>query len=176
MEDSVYAAPRSELLDPAASEAYRHKRYVISAPDAAWPGRCYKCNTTSTLRKKVKLTYVNPWIYLSLLITPLITIILALIFQKKFTVDLPICERHLKRRRNFVLVQWAIVMLMIAGFVVGTGMQSDLLFFLSFLLILVVVILAIAGRMVFLAKYKSNRLWIRGTGKEFRDSLPVYDH
>lgn len=175
MKDSIYAAPKSELTNAEPAEIYRYKHYVILNSDAAWPARCFKCNADSAVRKKVNVAYVNPWIYLTLLITPIVTIVLALIFQKKFSIDLPICDSHLKKRKNFVIFQWTALLLMIAGFILGAALNSELLFILSLLLLLMVVIAAIAGRMIHLAKFKDDHLWVRGTGKAFLQSLPPFN-
>lgn len=172
--ESPYAAPNSDLSNTEASKLYSNKHHVIFEADAEWPERCFKCNEDTKGTKKIKLTYVNPWIYLTILITPLVTIILALIFQKKFNINLPICDEHLKKRRNFLIIQWSLLALMIAGFVVGATTDSQLLLVLSLVLLLVVVISAIAGRMVHVAKYKQNRLWVRGTGKKFLQSLTIF--
>lgn len=174
MKESIYAAPQSELTNIESSAVYRHKRYAILNPDAAWPARCFKCNADSTSQKKVKVVYVNPWIYITLLITPLVTIVLALIFQKKFDISLPMCESHLKKRKNFMIFQWTALASMMGGIVIGALMESELIVGLSILLLLVVLFSAIAGRMIHVAKFKDSRLWISGTGKAFLQSLPSF--
>jgi len=174
--ESPYTTPQSSLLGSETSELYGYKRYVIQRSDIEWPPRCYKCNADTSVTKKVKLTYVNPWIYLSLLITPIFTIILALIFQKKFTVQLPLCETHLKKRRYFSIFQWVAVSFMIAGFIIGIATNSDIALILSIALILVIVVSAIAGRMVYIAKFKKDNLWVRGAGKEFVSSLSSFNN
>lgn len=172
--ESPYAPPKSSLINTAATGIYGFKRYVIHKDGVEWPSRCFKCNTDTNTTKKVKLVYVNPWIYLSLLITPILTIILALIFQKKFTVQLPVCEVHLKKRKNFLFFQWATVFLTIVGFIIGAATNSDVAIMLSMVLILVIVISALAGRLVYAAKFKKDNLWVRGAGKEFLSSLPDF--
>ncbi len=172
--ESPYAPPKSSLVNTAATGIYGFKQYVIHQDGVEWPSRCFKCNTDTNTTKKVKLVYVNPWIYLSLLITPILTIILALIFQKRFTVQLPICEAHLKKRRNFLFFQWGTVVLTIAGFTIGATTNSDIVIMLSIILVLVILISALIGRMIYVAKFKKYNLWIRGAGKEFVCSLPSF--
>lgn len=172
--ESPYAAPDSDLSNVEPSNLYSNKHHVICAADAEWPARCFKCNAETKNKKKTKLTYLNPWFYLTLLITPILTIILALIFQKKFTVELPVCDLHMKKRRNFLIIQWSLMILTIAGFLVGAATDSQLILVFSIVLLLVVVVSAIAGRMVHVAKYKENRLWVKGAGKEFLQSLSAF--
>ena len=174
--DSPYATPKSSLTSAGVGEVYSSKRYAVCKADAQWPSKCFKCNSQTHIKKKTKLTYVNPWIYLSLIISPLITIILALIFQKKFTIDLPLCEQHIKKRRNFLIFQWSMVALVVGGIFFGVFVDSQLVLLLALLLFLIIVISAIAGRMVFLAKLKNDNLWIRGAGKQFLDDLPPFQN
>ena len=172
--ESPYAAPNSELSNTEPSKIYSNKHHVICEADAEWPARCFKCNEDTNNTKKMKLTYLNPWFYLTLLVTPILTIILALIFQKKFTVELPVCDLHLKKRRNFLIIQWSLLLLMTAGFIVGIVDDSQLALVGSMTLLLVIVIFAIAGRMVHVARFKENRLWVKGPGKKFLQSLSAF--
>jgi len=171
---SPYAPPKSELIDRDALGISAHRRYAIFEADAKWPSRCYKCNAAADGRKKFRLSYVNPWIYLSLLITPIVTIILALIFQKRFTLQLPVCERHLRRRRNFLIFQWTLVALTVAVIAVGIIADLDQAFLIAMLMFLLIVISALAGRIAYIAKFKRGKLWLRGPGKDFLRSLPAF--
>ncbi|NKB35869.1 MAG: hypothetical protein GKR93_01685 [Gammaproteobacteria bacterium] len=172
--ESPYETPKSSLIDVLHDDICRNGRYVVIRPDVEWPSRCFKCNEDTILKKEVKLTYINPWIYLSILINVLITIILALIFRKKFTVDLPLCERHVKRRKNFLIFQWTMVAVITAGIIIGS--LTELTFFLgiSMLVLLMVLVSAIFGRLAFAAKYKNEYIWVTGAGKEFLKSLPEF--
>ncbi len=174
--NSPYATPKSQLSVVDDSTIYRKKKYAILNPEAEWSSRCFKCNSETEIKKKVKLAYVNPWIYLSILITPILTIILALIFQKKFTLQLPMCNQHVKKRKNFVIFQWVTTILSIVGISVGIATDSPLILVSAIVLFLVVVISAIAGRILYAAKYKDNRIWVRGAGKEFLESLPNFQN
>jgi hypothetical protein len=172
---SPYKPPKSALLGVEDSEASRKGRYVVFKPDIEWPSRCFKCNKETDQKKEVKLTYVNPWIYVSILFTILLTIILALIFQKKFKVSLPLCENHLKKRKNFLIFQWTMVAVMTAGILAGILANLDVLFIVSIFVFIVIVISAIFGRLVFAAKYKNGNLWVTGGGKPFLNSLSDFN-
>ena len=82
--DSPYKPPESVLVEKYHGEVYRKGKYVVHDPAADLPSRCFKCNAETSVTKKLKMTYVNHWFYLSILVTFLLTIILVLIFQKKF--------------------------------------------------------------------------------------------
>jgi len=174
-DDSPYKPPQSNLIDEGGEPIVRKGRYVVHERGAKWPSRCIKCNISTEQKKATKLVYVNPWIYLSILISPILTIILALIFQKKFDVELPVCQEHLKKRKRFLVMQWVILLLMITGFVVGIGLESGVVVAIALFLVLVVVVMAIFSRLAVASKFKNERLWISGAGKQFLDSLPEYE-
>lgn len=172
---SPYAAPKSELNHQnshSSSAFYAHKKNVIFKPETPWPSRCFKCNKETSRKKKLTLVYVNPWVYLTLFIWFVITIILSLFVQKKFKIELPVCDVHIKKRRRFLLMQWSLLLLALAVFAAGIHYMNDIVIALAIALVLVVVIAAIFGRMVVATKFKDEQLWVRGTGKEFRASLP----
>ena len=171
---SPYAPPKSALVDADASRVNSYKRYAVFQAEADWPSRCYKCNAATENRKKLKVTYINPWIYLSILITPIVTIVLALIFQKKFTIELPICDRHLRRRRNFLILQWSLVTLFVVLIAVAVVADWPEAVSLAVLVFLVLVLTALVGRMVYVAKFKKGNLWMRGPGRVFLESLPTF--
>ncbi len=172
--DSPYDPPKSSLVDMHHGEIYRKGRYVVHEPNVGWPSRCFKCNEDTSLRKEVKLTYINPWIYLSILITFLLTIILALIFRKRFTVNLPLCEQHIAKRKNFIIFQWAMVAIMTAGFLIGSLTEMKILLVVSLFVFLITIISAIFGRLALAAKYKNGNLWVTGAGKGYLNSLPDF--
>ena len=172
--ESPYEPPKSSLVDVDNFSISRQGRYSVLKPDIEWPSRCFKCNQETSLRKEVKLTYLNPWIYISILFTILLTIILALIFRKKFTVNLPLCELHIKKRKKFLIFQWALVAVMSISILVGVLSTINVLVFLSIVTFSVLLISAIFGRLAYVAKYKNGNLWITGAGKEFLNNLPDF--
>lgn len=171
---SPYAPPKSALVDSHQSDLSRTGRYVVLDPEIEWPSRCFKCNEATEIKKEVKLTYVNPWLYLSILFTILLTIILVLIFRKKFKVELPLCERHIKRRKYFLIFQWAMVAIMTVGIVVSVLTNETILLALSGFVFLVILISSNFGRLAFAAKLKNDKIWVSGAGKGFLNSLPDY--
>ena len=173
--ENPYAPPTSnvEIQHPEASLT-RRKKYVVAPKECNWPNRCFKCNEQTNYKKKMKLSYVNPWIYITILLNILITLILALIFQKRFDVDLPLCDKHVKTRKNFILVQWALLATTIGVFIVGGMKNMSVLTLLGIFLSLIVILMAIASRLAYIAKLKHEKLWIRGAGRDFLDSLVEY--
>ena len=171
--ESPYEPPKSSL-DVDHCNISRKGRYAVLKPDIEWPSRCFKCNNETSLRKEVKLTYVNPWIYISILFTILLTIILALIFRKRFTVNLPLCELHIKKRKKFLIFQWTLLAAMSSSLLIAVLSNSDIFVFLSIVTFVIIIISAIFGRLAFAAKYKVGNIWVAGGGKEFLNSLPDF--
>ena len=174
--NSPYDPPKSSLLDGSPGETCQRGRYVIHRPESEWPSRCFKCNKVTSSYKRLTLTYVNPWIYLSLLVTFLLTILLALLFRKRFTENLPLCEDHIKRRTFFLILQWCLLITFVGAMLFGAFSESDSLLVLSVIVFLALVISALFGRVAFAARFKDGNLWITGAGKKFRESLPEYSN
>lgn len=172
--ESPYAPPKSSLVNTNSGSVSRKGRYVILDPDIDWPSRCFKCNKGTSHKKTVKLAYVNPWIYLSILINVIITVILAAIFQKRFTVELPLCDEHTIKRRNFQILQWVMAALFVAS--IGAAIATESLAFsvIAFFVFIVLLISAIFGRLAFAAKFKNGNIWVTGAGKDFLNSLPEF--
>ena len=171
---SVYETPKSELQKSAEGELLGKGKLVIYNKGVEWPNRCYKCNQTTSEKKSVKLTYLNPWFYLSILISPILLIILGLIFQKRFTLDLPICNEHLQKRKKHVAINWGITALAVLSFATSIYLSTDLGALIGLALILALLLSLLIGRMVYVTKFKDKQLWVRGAGKAFIDSLSEY--
>ena len=171
--ENPYKPPISSLKSERQDSQFsRHGRYVVMDPESKWPSRCFKCNKATESKKKTVLTYINPWIYLSILITPLITLVLYLILRKRFKADLPLCSAHIKRRKYFLFFQWSMLILFIVSLFSAISAGSDALAILTIISFLIVFISSLFGRLAFAAKYKEELLWITGSSKKFRNSLP----
>ena len=172
--ESPYAPPKSELIETGRDEITRRGRYVVLRPDIEWPSRCFKCNRETDNRKDVRLTYLNPWIIATILINVLITLVLALIFRKRFKVSLPLCKDHAQKRRNFVVFQWASLAFTIVTAALWLLTDSLPLGYVALFTFVVVVLSALFGRIAHAAKFKQGKIWLTGAGREFLDSLPEH--
>ena len=173
-EESVYSPPKSEVLTSNEGDIFGNGKFVVYNSDIDWPARCYKCNQATDGKKNITLTHLNPWFYLSILISPLLLIILGLIFQKRFKLDLPICDEHLQKRQKHVKVNWGITAAMVLAFGLGIGLEVNALIIAAVVLMLVLVLSLVIGRLIYVARRKDQQLWVRGAGPEFIDSLPPY--
>ena len=173
---SLYHAPSSNLINADEhSTLQAYKRYVITDQYAHWPGRCFKCNSPTEYKKEVKLYYLNPWWYLTILIAALITIIVYYVARKKIVIDLPMCDVHRKKRKNFIIFQSVLLVTFFASLVGSFVTAQDDLALFALLTFLVLVISAMAGRLIVVAKFKNGKAWVSGAGKPFLNSLPVFN-
>ena len=60
----------------------------------ALPPVCCKCGQPATCEQERVFKWVTPWIALSVLCSPLVTLILHLVLQKKRTAYMPVCDKH----------------------------------------------------------------------------------
>jgi len=172
---SPYQTPKSNLHDPVQAGLFRQSRRVVLKPGTIWPSRCFKCNEATDQKKVFKLYYVSPWIYLTVLINIVITIILGLIFRKRFEVNLPLCQRHLRLRQQFSVIQWSALGVSILTFLAWLQYPEILLLvFLSLGAIILMLIAAVCGSIGRVTKFSDGDIWIAGAGKNFLDSLPEY--
>ena len=179
MEQSPYSAPKSKLVDSSSDSSeriYGYKKLVIQHKDdgAKWPNRCYQCNAETDNKKELKLYYMNPWIFLTILISPLILIVISLIVRKKFLVSLPICDQHIKKRRKVIAIHWLMVVIMLLVGMVGIVQEVPLLIVLACLLLLGVIITAIIYRLAVITKFKDDQIWIKGAKQQFIHSLAEF--
>lgn len=173
---SPYSAPKSTLLggSDSSKEIYRLKRYVIQDEEQAWPERCYRCNDKTDNTKELNVYHANPWIYLTILLSPLLTVIVYYIARKKFIVNLPICEKHSKHRKRFDISMRVTFIVLIVALVVGLILDKMEIVGVAVILLLLLVLVSIGGKIIAIVKRKDSKLWVSGTGKEFRNSLLEY--
>lgn len=176
--DNPYQAPRSTVdvtLAQDVGNIWREKSAVVVTRETIWPRRCIKCNAPTEKSIKRLLVYANPWIYLSLLISLLITIILVLIFQKKFRMDIPLCGQHITYRKRIILTNWILFLVAIAGLWLFLDDIFEYGLLLSGVVILAMVIIGFSNRLVYVSRYKDPHIYVRGAKREFLDSLNEFN-
>lgn len=175
--DNPYAAPSSELRTSADdAPVMRRRKQVILEKSAAWPARCVCCNAPTHNHKRYRLSYVTPWIFLSLLINILLTLLLYFIFRKTFSYDVPYCSTHAKRRSIMLALTWGF-MLLTFGIVVFGATHPGTMSVLSLVGLVLLVLSGVFATQAYrlqVVKFRKNKVWISGAGKAFLDSLPEY--
>ncbi len=182
----VYYQALREGVSPAtigtATAVWRDgKRIVVPIDNPRLPGRCVKTNAMVAANQYTtkKLYWVHPAVYLSILVSLLITIILCLALRKKLTLEIPLSAAgRAKIRTNAVLA--------VVGFLVGVALiiwpiaaGAEGLFWLMAVGLVTVLASLIFGNIKATAlrvtRLRDGKAWIAGAGPEFLASLPPYE-
>lgn len=176
--NNFYQAPKSNVdrdVTGKADQIWRRASSVVVTANTLWPKRCIKCNEPTDRTIKRTLTYVNPWVYLSFLVSFLITIVLVLIFQKKFKMEIPVCEKHIAYRKRVILTNWILFLIMLAGIWITLANISQLGVVVSVLVLLVMTIFGFSNRLAIVSKYKEPYIYVRGAKSHFLKSLNEFE-
>ncbi len=108
---------------------------VIPAFGASFPHRCVVCNQPGVKRMQRKLFWHAPGYYLLIFTGALIYVIVAMAVRKRATFEISLCEAHVKRRRNGLLLAWLGTLLAFVGLIAFASSSTVLL--ILFLVLLV---------------------------------------
>ena len=94
------------------SGIWRDDKILVMTKEAFLPDRCVKCNAAANgYRLRKKLSWHEPILYVVVAIATLLYVILALALSKRATVEFGLCQDHVRRRRNFLMIGWALFFL-----------------------------------------------------------------
>ncbi|MES1175314.1 MAG: hypothetical protein ABUL62_13420 [Myxococcales bacterium] len=79
---------------------------VIPVSGAAFPPRCVVCNESAVKRLKRRAFWHPPGYFALLVVGVWIYVIVSLIVRKRADFDVGLCQRHVERRRNGMLIGW----------------------------------------------------------------------
>jgi hypothetical protein len=185
--ENPYAPP---LTSPIVYEAqivedvglWRKGRVLVMRKGVQLPARCVKSNVPAERRLKRSLYWHHPTIYLSILISILIYVILALILRKSATIYIGLSDEWFAKRHRAMLVGWLLFLASIAMLVAGIGMQdqSDAFPWLIAASPLVFLFGAIYGllgaRMVTAVRISDEYVWLKGVHPDFLADLPEWPY
>jgi hypothetical protein len=149
------------------------------------PPICVKSNQFATQWLKRNLQWHNPWIALTLLISPLIYIIVALIVTKKATIHIGLTEEWFARRRTRMLITTVLALGAIGLFALGIALTNQpgveaggALTILSSVVLLIVALAygQYACRLIYPQRMDDSYIWLKGVSREFLDRLPVWPY
>lgn len=173
-----YQTPESaslgiDLNNPMTSltEVYRQKKLVVFSENSIWPKRCIKCNATTETTQKVKLSWVNPWYYLTIVFSFIVLLIVVLIAQKRFTIELPLCDIHSKKRKKSIIIRWALFSIFLINLFTAIALKIDPLIFLSLPLFFVLLFYMAITNFINIRKVKNGTIWLKGADQSFLNSL-----
>jgi hypothetical protein len=157
------------------SGVWRNNSKLVMSKDALLPDRCVKCNAYTTGRIKRKFSWHHPAIYLLILFAWLIYLIVSMVVRKRATVDLGICDEHRAKRRTYIWLTWALVLLGVAGFFIAIMVDDGTPAALGFLVLLTGIIFGvISTRVAYPTKIDDRFVWLKGVNKDYLDLLPQW--
>jgi hypothetical protein len=148
---------------------------------APLPARCVKSNMPAERRLKRNLYWHHPAIYLSILISILVYIILALVLRKSATIHIGLSEEWFARRRNAIAISWLLALGSIGAFIAGAAtVEQDwgvaLIAFSPLVFLIGVLYGLIGARMVVAKRISDDYVWLKGVCPEFLSGLPHWPH
>ncbi len=153
---------------------WRDGKTLVMHKRARLPDYCIKCGVPangSHLRKR--LSWHHPALALLILVGILIYVIVALIVRKSATVDISLCEDHLRKHRTAVIVSWLIFLSGVAFIVLAIVNESGGSASFGILLVIASVISAVTwAKVVTVKKMDDYYVWLRGVDESFLAMLP----
>jgi hypothetical protein len=192
-----YAPPAAEVEHRGqVGEVVRKGKLVGMHPEGQLPARCVACNAAAPDRRQTRVLYWTPlvwrvslWVVLAALFGLMSAgvLIAAIAFwpavlvasighyfvRKKVSLDLAVCGRHRRIQAVLAWVQALGFVLLVAGFFYLVRFQQAALLVAALPVLAVGLARNATGAFaVRVARLERNRVWLKGAGKSFRDSLP----
>lgn len=177
----AYAPPQQ----PGLEGLWRQGNTLVMHKMAPLPPICVKSNQHAKQWLKRNLQWHNPWVGLTVLISPLIYIIVALIVTKRATIHIGLSEEWFARRKTRMLIAWGIAL---AGFALGgfgiwianqPGIEGPgvLLIVLALFQVIGALIYGqYACRLVYPSRIDDSYVWLKGVDAGFLDRLPAWPY
>ena len=159
---------------PTIGGVWRADNTLVMTKDASLPDRCVKCNAPANgSRLKRSLSWHHPALYFVILVAWIIYVVLALTLSKRATVYLGLCPEHIQRRKNLLILGWAMLAIgLVTTFIafaneyVGFGLIGLILF------VVAVFWLVIVSRIVKVKKIDDRYVWLTGIDANYLGQLP----
>jgi hypothetical protein len=156
---------------------WHNGKLLIVGHKPTLPPRCVKCNAPTELPlKRFRLAWHSPFVYLAfVLLGPLAYIAVALIFRRKMTVQVRICDYHRFHRRLAILAG-VLGTLFGFGLVIAGGMSaSGLPALLGVLLVPTAIVFSFyRARIVWPKRIDKQFAQLRGACPEYLAELPAF--
>jgi uncharacterized paraquat-inducible protein A len=177
-----YAPPQADLeLSADRERLIRHWGKLVLVPrDVPLPERCVKCNRAGDGGRLTPRLFYYHWalmlaVVLLLIVIWPVALVVALLGRKSATVAFSLCRQHQRRRQIYALA--ALFFLASAIFVPWIGFNTaaidhDVTIGLGVVALLVgLLIAALRGQPLRIARIEDDVLYLRGASPEFRGSF-----
>ncbi|HEY8977494.1 MAG TPA: hypothetical protein VIN75_24985 [Burkholderiaceae bacterium] len=170
-----YAPPKAAVEDrPAEAEMWREGKVLVMRKGGAFPDRCIKCNAPSVEpRRRYRLTWHSPWLYLLILLALLLYALVAFIVRKTAIVHVGLCERHQKRVLWGRIIGWGGLALELALLCAAAMLHEELFGIAAGLLVVPWLIASVVvNRLLLPQRIDDKYVRLKGCGPDFLRSLP----
>lgn len=171
----AFAQLRSPYGGPfAEGGVWRDGKTLIMLKTARLPDYCIKCGVAANGSHLTrKLSWHHPALFLLALCGLLIYAIVALIVRKSATIDVGLCQEHVRKHRTAVIVGWLVCVAGIGFIVLGVAKESGgSALFGGLLLFASAISAATWAKVVTVEKIDDYYLWLRGIDESFLAMLP----
>jgi hypothetical protein len=176
MTTNRYAPPKAAVEDREGGDErmWREGKVLVMHKDAHFPGRCIKCNAPSVApKRRYRLSWHSPWLYLLLLLAILLYAIVAAIVRKTATVHVGLCERHQKRVLWGRIIGWGGLVLEVLLVWACAATPYEIFGILAFVLVIPWLIASVVvNRLVLPERIDDRFVRLKGCGPDFLRSLP----
>ncbi len=159
---------------------WRDANTLVMKKDAELPDRCVKSNLPAETHLPRDLTWHPVWVYLLVLLSPLIYIIVALLIRKKAKISIGLTDACAAKRRNAILIAWLLALaglgVIIGGFATLTGDATVITTLAGIVVMIVGANWGMRGSsMVSVSKIDDEYVWLKGVCPEYLDELPEWE-
>lgn len=108
-----------------ASPTFASGKRIIIALNNPLPSRCVCCNAPASGAKRRTFYWYPPWIYILILLSPLILVLVGLVVRRTVRVDIPLCDEHQAKRRKRLWIGWAWGLSSLLGIVLAVVLLNN---------------------------------------------------
>jgi hypothetical protein len=163
---------------------WREGSVLVMHKLAPLPDICVKSNEPTMQRITRKLQWHNPLLALTILIGWPIYVILAIILTKRATIQLPLTEEWIARRRRRLLVAWGLGLVslgLIGGGIALAAQMDDANYLFLMGLGIVGGLAALIGGQMAVGMVRAKRMtdeyiWLKGVHPDFLDRLEPWPY
>jgi hypothetical protein len=111
---------------PQGEGCWRDGKVLVMSRGFELPERCVRCNEPAPgYRLRRDLSWHEPMWALTLLISPLLYVLVALVVRKKARVYVSLCPEHRNKRTRGIAIAWLLGLAAVGLFVYGVSLPGD---------------------------------------------------
>ncbi|MBX7220790.1 MAG: hypothetical protein K1Y36_12645 [Blastocatellia bacterium] len=152
---------------------WQHGNELVMHKQAVLPDVCVVCNCPAEgVRLRKKLRWHSPWLLLLLLVNVIVFAVVASILQKRATVDLGVCEKHLMRHKNFYWMSWLLCVTGIIGLLVSISQSSGWIALGGVGLIVAGAVCGTMSKLIGVSRIDETHIWLKKVHPDLMAQFP----